>query len=36
MIDTNLIRRGECWFLISATWLLSWVSWHNFKSGGEC
>ena len=33
MIDTNSIRRSEYWFLISASWLLSW---HNFKSGGEC
>ncbi|CAI2177544.1 18397_t:CDS:10 [Funneliformis geosporum] len=31
MIDTNTIKRGEFWFLISSKWLSSW---HNFKSGG--
>ncbi|CAB4473877.1 unnamed protein product [Rhizophagus irregularis] len=31
-IDTNSIKRGEYWFLISAPWLLSW---HYFKSGGS-
>ncbi|CAG8554197.1 25530_t:CDS:10 [Gigaspora margarita] len=30
-IDTNVINRGECWYLISNTWLQSW---HNFKNGG--
>lgn len=31
-IDTNSIKRGEYWFLISAPWL---ISWHYFKSGGK-
>ncbi|RIB03119.1 hypothetical protein C2G38_2149674 [Gigaspora rosea] len=30
-IDTNVISHGECWYLISNTWLQSW---HNFKNGG--
>ncbi|GBB85144.1 hypothetical protein RclHR1_01170028 [Rhizophagus clarus] len=30
-IDSNSIKRNEYWFLISATWLLSW---HYFKTGG--
>ncbi|CAG8554169.1 15402_t:CDS:10 [Dentiscutata erythropus] len=30
-IDTNTISRGECWYLISNSWLQSW---HSFKDGG--
>ncbi|CAG8463975.1 435_t:CDS:10 [Cetraspora pellucida] len=30
-IDTSVISHGECWYLISNSWLQSW---HNFKEGG--
>ncbi|CAG8495748.1 33672_t:CDS:10 [Racocetra persica] len=30
-IDTNVLRHGEYWYLISNSWL---ESWHNFKKGG--